>query len=199
MKEVFDFNVPWNIQPLSTCFRDIIRETKTQFPYLTNMFPLPLWTFSRNPKLFTKSAWDFVEKYKSPENGVFVTPKVNSELWKLRKSWQRKNDTKFMSIQKFLMRTMNAPLSIFWEIHNSHLSTQTIEQKTADIVAILGQALNDISIKRRVLLIAVINNKCKHLCLSSQPVTRGFVWRKYSPSGQRIEFDKQTINLVLEQ
>ena len=45
------------------------------------------------------------EKYKSPENCVFVPPKVNLELWKLLSSWQRKSDIKFMSIQKFLVRT----------------------------------------------------------------------------------------------
>ena len=185
--------------PYQHVFVTLLEKQKPNFPTLRTCSRCHYELFSRKPKLFTKSAWDFAEKYKSPENGVFVPPKVNLELWKLRKSWQRRNDTKFISIQKFLMRTMNAPLSIFWEIHSSDLSSQTIEQKTADIVAILGQALNDIFIKRRVLLIAMIKNKYKHLCLSSQPVTRDFVWRKYSPSGQRIEFDKQTINLVLEQ
>ena len=32
------------------------------------------------------------EKYRSPENCVFVTPKVNLELWKLLGSWQRKSE-----------------------------------------------------------------------------------------------------------
>ena len=52
------------------------------------------------------------EKYKSPENCVFVPPKVNLELWKLLSGWQLKSDIKFMSIQKSLVRTMNASLSI---------------------------------------------------------------------------------------
>ena len=38
------------------------------------------------------------EKYKSPENCVFVPAKVNLELWKLLSSWQRNSDIKFMSI-----------------------------------------------------------------------------------------------------
>ena len=36
------------------------------------------------------------EKYKSPENCVFVPPKFNLELWKLLSSWQRKSDLKIM-------------------------------------------------------------------------------------------------------
>ena len=47
------------------------------------------------------------EKFKSQENCVFVSPKFNLELWKLLSSWQRKRDIKFMSIQQFLMKTMN--------------------------------------------------------------------------------------------
>ena len=57
------------------------------------------------------------EKYKSPENCVFVPTKVNLELWKLLSSWQRKRNVKFMSIQKSLVRTINASLSILSEIH----------------------------------------------------------------------------------
>ena len=32
------------------------------------------------------------EKYRSPENCVFVPPKVNLELWKLLGSWQQKSE-----------------------------------------------------------------------------------------------------------
>ena len=60
------------------------------------------------PKLVKKN-WESkkiqIEKYKSPENCEFVPPKVNLELWKLLNSWQQKSDTKFMSIQKSLVRT----------------------------------------------------------------------------------------------
>ena len=43
-----------------------------------------------------------------------------------------------MSMQKSLVRTMNASLSILSEIHSVDFSVQSIAQKTADIVAILG-------------------------------------------------------------
>ena len=67
-------------------------------------------------------------------------PKVNLSLWKLLSSWQRKSDIKFMSIQKPLVRTMNASLSILSEIQSDDFSVQSIAQKTADIATILGQA-----------------------------------------------------------
>ena len=86
------------------------------------------------------------EKYKSPENCVFVPPKVDLELWKLLTSWQRKRDKKIMSIQKSLVRTMNASLSILSEIHSGDFSVQSIAQKTEDIAAILCQASHELSL-----------------------------------------------------
>ena len=99
------------------------------------------------------------EKYKSPENCVFVPAKVNLELWKLLSSWQRKSDIKFMSIQKSLVRTMNASLSMLSKIQSRDFSLQSIAQKTADIAAILGQASHELSLKRRVFIRSVINSE----------------------------------------
>ena len=99
------------------------------------------------------------EKYKSPENCVFVPAKVNLELWKLLSSWQRKSDKKFMSIQKSLVRTMNASLSMLSKIQSRDFSLQSIAQKTADIAAILGQASHELSLKRRVFIRSVINSE----------------------------------------
>ena len=87
-----------------------------------------------------------LEKFKSPEDCVFVSPKFNLELWKLLSSWQRKRDIKFMSIQQFLLKTMNASLSILSEIPSRDLSVQGIAQTTADIAAIFGQASHDLSV-----------------------------------------------------
>ena len=86
------------------------------------------------------------EKFKSQENCVFVSPKFNLELWKLLSSWQRKRDIKFMSIQQFLLKTMNASLSILSEIPSRDLSVQGIAQTTADIAAIFGQASHELSV-----------------------------------------------------
>ena len=77
-----------------------------------------------------------------------------------------------MSIQKSLVRTMNAFLSemhlhILSEIHNGDFSVQSIAQKTADIAVILDQALNELCLFIR----SVTNSEYKDLCSSSQPVT----------------------------
>ena len=99
------------------------------------------------------------EKYKSPENCVFVPPKVNLELWKLLISWQRKRDKKIKSIQKSLVRTMNASLSILSEIHGGDFSVQSIARKTEDIAAILCQVSHELSLKEIVFIRSVINSK----------------------------------------
>ena len=114
------------------------------------------------------------EKNKSPENCVFETFKVNLEVLKLLNSWQQKSDIKFMSIQKSLVRTMNASLKIFCEIHSGDFSVQSIAQKTADIATILGQASHELCLKRRVFIRSVINSEYKDLYSSSQPVTEFF-------------------------
>ena len=89
------------------------------------------------------------------------------ELCKLLTSWQLKSDTKFMSIQKSLVRAMNASLSILSEIQSGDFSVQSIVQKTADIAAILGQISHELSLKRRVFIRSVINSEYKDLCSSS--------------------------------
>ena len=66
------------------------------------------------------------EKYKSPENCVFVPPKINLELWKLLRSWQQKSDIKLMSIQKSLVKTMNVSLRILSEIDGGDFSMRSI-------------------------------------------------------------------------
>ena len=101
------------------------------------------------------------EKYKSPENCVFVPLKVNLELGKLLSSWQQKFYIKYMSIRKSLVRTMNASLSILSEIHIGDFSVQSIAQKRADIAAILGQASHELSLKRKVFIRSVIMSEYK--------------------------------------
>ena len=51
-----------------------------------------------------------------------------------------------MSIQKSLVRTMNASLSILSEIQSGDFSVQSIAQKTTDVAAILGQASHELSL-----------------------------------------------------
>ena len=55
-----------------------------------------------------------------------------------------------MSMQKSLVKTMNASLSILSEIHSGDFSVQSIAPKTANIANVLGQASHELSLKRRV-------------------------------------------------
>ena len=121
-----------------------------------------------------KKSWESKkpnDNMKSPKNCVFVTPKVNLELWKLLSSWQRKSDVKFMSIQKSLVRTMNASLSILSKIYSGDFSMQIITQKTTDTLPILGEASHELSLARRVFIRSIINSEYKDLYSNSQPVT----------------------------
>ena len=45
-----------------------------------------------------------------------------------------------MSIQKSLVRTMDASISVLTEIRSGDFGVQNIDQKTADVAALLGQA-----------------------------------------------------------
>ena len=66
-----------------------------------------------------------------------------------------------MSIQKSLVKTMYASLSILSEIHSGSFSVQSISQKIADADDILGQTLNELSLKRRVFIRSVLNSEYK--------------------------------------
>ena len=66
-----------------------------------------------------------------------------------------------MSIQKSLVKTMYASLSILSEIHSGGFSVQSISQKIADADDILGQTSNELSLKRRVFIRSVLNSEYK--------------------------------------
>ena len=111
------------------------------------------------------------KKYPCPENCSFEPPKVNTELWKLLSSAQRKADMKLVGIQKSLKKALNANLSLLKDIQENKFSLQSIAQKTVDMAAILGHASSEISLNRRVFIRGVINPQYKDLCASTQPIT----------------------------
>ena len=74
-----------------------------------------------------------------------------------------------MSIQKSVVREINASLSILSEVRSGNFSVQSIAHKAADIAAIFGQASNELSLKQRVFIRSVISSEYKGLCSSSQP------------------------------
>ena len=111
------------------------------------------------------------DQYKSPQNCVLEPPKVNIELWKLLNALQKKSDIKFSSVQKSLIKALNAVLEIFKNVTSPNVDIQTIAQTTADIAAILGHASLEISLKRRTFIRNVINSDYKDVCSSTQPIT----------------------------
>ena len=63
------------------------------------------------------------------------------------------------------MMAMNASLSILSEIHRGgDFSMQSIAQKTADIVAMKGEASNELSLRQKVFIRNVTNSEYKDLC-----------------------------------
>lgn len=109
--------------------------------------------------------------YPCPENCIMDPPQVNTELWKLLNSTQRKADVKLVSVQKSLKKALNVNLKILDELKKNEVSMQSIAQKTVDMAAILGHASHEISVKRRVFIRGNINSQYKDLCSSTQPIT----------------------------
>ena len=98
------------------------------------------------------------KKHKSPENWVFVPPKVNLEVWKLLSSWQRKSDIKFMSIQKSLVWALNASLSILseqWWFHCAKYCSEN-NRKCCHIGCL---AWHELSLRWKVLIRNVIKSE----------------------------------------
>ena len=124
----------------------------------------------------SKKSFDVIKKqfdnYKCPENFSIQPPKVNTELWKLLSSWQKKSDVKFSMIQKALKKAMNASLMIMTECQKEDgVDVQKIAQIITDTSALLSYASHEISLKRRVFIRSVINPEYKDLCATSQPMT----------------------------
>ena len=105
---------------------------------------------------------------KSTETCQIKAPIVNPEIWKLLNSWQRKSDVKFSAIQKSMIKSFSASLSIVEHIQKGRIDLQFVAQTTADIAAMLGQASYDISLKRKQFIKSVIKDEYKDLCSTSE-------------------------------
>ena len=94
-----------------------------------------------NTKRINEKLRSILEKHKSPENCQIKAPTVNSEIWKLLNSWQRKGDVKVSAIQKSMIKSLNTSLSIVKHIQKGKIDLQFVAQTTADIVAMLQENL----------------------------------------------------------
>ena len=66
-------------------------------------------------------------------------PLVNSEIWRIMSSNQRKGDVKVATLQNSSVKVVAGVLNIFTEVHKDKFEIQTIAQMVADITAIVGK------------------------------------------------------------
>ena len=106
-----------------------------------------------------------------PSNCPLSTPLVNSELWIIMSSNQRKGDVKLATLQKPLVKVVAGALNIFTEIQKDKFEIQTIAQMVADITAVVGKVLYDLSFKRRELIKSSLKLEFRSLCSANNEST----------------------------
>ena len=104
-------------------------------------------------------------------NCPLSTPLVNSELWRIMSSSQRKGDVKLATLQKSLVKVVAGALNIFTEVQKEKFKIQTIVQMVADITAIVGKVSYDLSLKRRELIKSSLKPEFRSLCSANKEPT----------------------------
>ena len=84
---------------------------------------------------------------------------------------QRKGDVKLATLQKSLVKVVAGALNIFTEVQKEKFEIQTITQMVADITAIVGKVLYDLSFKRRELIKSSLKPEFRSLCSASNEPT----------------------------
>ena len=111
------------------------------------------------------------KKFLLPSNCPLSIPLVNSELWRIMSSNQRKGDVKLATLQKSLVKVVAGTLNIFTEIQKDKFEIQTIAQMVADITAIVGKVSYDLSLKRRELIKSSLKPEFRSLCSANNEST----------------------------
>ena len=92
-----------------------------------------------------------------PNNLPLLIPLVNSELWRIMSSNQRKGDAKLNTLQTSLVKVVAGALNIFTEVQKDKFEIQTIAQIVACITTISGKVSYYLSLKRRKLINSSLN------------------------------------------
>ena len=92
-----------------------------------------------------------------PNNLPLLIPLVNSELWRIMSSNQRKGDAKLNTLQTSLVKVVAGALNIFTEVQKDKFEIQTITQIVAGITTISGKVSYYLSLKRRELINSSLN------------------------------------------
>ena len=106
-----------------------------------------------------------------PSNCPLSIPLVNSELWRIMSSNQRKGDVKLATLQKSLVKVVAGALNIFTKLQKVKFEIQTIAQMVADITAIVGKVSYDLSLKRRELIKSSLKPEFRSLCSANNEPT----------------------------
>ena len=148
---------------------------------------------------------ELFRKYNPPRNcDSLKFPKTDGAVWKALNKYKKKSDLKFIWIQKSLVKAASATLNLndkilkalgkqsntAKEIEETKDIKTEILQNTADIIALLGHASNEITLKRKIALSSVIKPEYRSLCYASGTGTDEFVF------GQNLENQLKEINVT---
>ena len=143
-----------------------------------------------------KSMKPLLEKYLPPENCKKIEiPKMNEEILNLLSSFQRKNDFKYIGMQKSLRAGASAAIQLGEYLTNSQKvstspSMEKVLQFVLDIVAVLGRTSSDLSEVRRKHAVSVLRPEFK--CLSkNKPSNKKLFGDEISKSIREINAAKR--------
>ena len=83
----------------------------------------------------------------------------------------RKCDVKLVTLQKSLVKVLTTALNTFTEIRKDKFEIQTITQMVADITAIVGKVVYDLSLKRCELIKSSLKPQFRSLCSANNEPT----------------------------
>ena len=98
-------------------------------------------------------------------------PLVNSEVWRIMSSNQRKGDIRLATLQKPSVKVVAGALNTFTEIRKEKFQIQTIAQMITDITAVVGKVSYDLSLKRRELIKSSLKLELRSSCSANNEPT----------------------------
>ena len=98
-------------------------------------------------------------------------PLVNTELWRIMSSNQRKGELKLATLQNSLVKDVAEALNIFTEVQKEKFEIQTMAQIVADITATVGKVSYDPSLKRRELIKSSLKPELRSFCSANNEPT----------------------------
>jgi len=91
-------------------------------------------------------------------------PKLNVELWQLLSSMQRKADVNWSMVQRNITAAVAGVISFTQDVITAgEFNTQSVMQKSIDIIGLLGYASSEISLKRKLFVRSVLKDDYKDL------------------------------------